>query len=64
VDYLQGRISLDEAIYHAETRTRQYAKRQMTWFRKEIGVCWFNGFGGSPEIQSQVCEYVSRELGL
>ena len=64
VDYLQGRISLDEAIYHAETRTRQYAKRQMTWFRKEEGVGWFNGFGSSPEIQSQVCEYVSRELGL
>ena len=64
VDYLGGRISLDEALYHAQTRTRQYAKRQMTWFRKEEGVCWFNGFGSAPEIQSQVSELVSRELGL
>jgi tRNA dimethylallyltransferase len=63
VDYLEGRISLDEAVYHAQTRTRQYAKRQMTWFRKEAAVRWFNGFGGWPEIQSEVCDFVSGELG-
>ena len=36
VDYIEGRLSSDEALYHAQTRTRQYAKRQMTWFRHQM----------------------------
>ena len=35
-DYLQGQISLETAIERSQTRTRQYAKRQMTWFRHKI----------------------------
>jgi tRNA dimethylallyltransferase len=31
--------------------TRQYAKRQMTWFRREAEVCWFEGFGDDAAIQ-------------
>jgi tRNA dimethylallyltransferase len=50
VDYLEGRLSLEEALYHAQTRTRQYAKRQMTWFRKESGVHWLRGFGNDPAL--------------
>lgn len=34
--YLKGEISKDEAIIRAQTDTRQYAKRQMTWFRNQI----------------------------
>ncbi|MBI3933731.1 MAG: tRNA (adenosine(37)-N6)-dimethylallyltransferase MiaA [Acidobacteria bacterium] len=64
VDFLEGRISLDEAIYHAQTRTRQYAKRQMTWFRKEAAVRWFNGFGSEPDIERQVIEFLSSPLAL
>ena len=64
VDYIEGRISLEEAIYHAQTRTRQYAKRQMTWFRKEAEVNWFNGFGGEPELERQVVEFLSDKLPL
>ena len=33
IDYLDGNISLDEAIYQIKLRTRHYAKRQLTWFR-------------------------------
>ncbi|HWP86074.1 MAG TPA: tRNA (adenosine(37)-N6)-dimethylallyltransferase MiaA, partial [Terriglobia bacterium] len=62
VDFLQGRLSLEEAVYHAQTRTRQYAKRQMTWFRKEAGVEWFRGFGDQPEVERQVLEYLSARL--
>jgi tRNA dimethylallyltransferase len=61
IDYLEGRLSLEEAIYHAQTRTRQYAKRQMTWFRKEAGVKWFSGFGTDPLVQEQVANFVARE---
>ena len=36
VDFLKNRISRDEAITQAQTETRQYAKRQMTWFRHQL----------------------------
>ena len=62
VDFLEGRISLEEAIYHAQTRTRQYAKRQMTWFRREAQVHWFAGFGDDPEVQQQVCALLAPSL--
>ena len=48
--------SASEAIARA---TRRYAKRQLTWFRKEPGVQWFPGFGDDPEIVSAV----GAELG-
>jgi tRNA dimethylallyltransferase len=35
-DFLASRVSLDEAIVQAKTRTRQYAKRQMTWMRNQM----------------------------
>jgi len=50
---LTNALSLDEAIGECQARTRQYAKRQMTWFRREPGVVWLNGFGSEPGIQSQ-----------
>jgi tRNA dimethylallyltransferase len=62
VDHLQGKLTLEEALYHAQTRTRQYAKRQMTWFRKEAGVRWFNGFGTDPEVVREVQRFLSNEL--
>lgn len=49
---IEGNLPLALAIAECQTKTRQYAKRQMTWFRGERDVEWFNGFGGDPEIQS------------
>ena len=60
--YIDGRIDLEEAIRLAQTGTRQYAKRQMTWFRKETGVHWFAGFGTAPAILSQVIPCVAERL--
>jgi len=40
-NYLNGEISLPTAIEQIKTSTRQYAKRQMTWFRKDKEVKWF-----------------------
>ena len=40
IDYLQGRISFDEAVYILKRDTRHFAKRQMTWFRRERDVCY------------------------
>jgi tRNA A37 N6-isopentenylltransferase MiaA len=33
-----------------QTKTRQYAKRQLTWFRADTGTVWLPGFGTQPEI--------------
>lgn len=39
--YLDGKISLEKAIEQLKTNTRQYAKRQLTWFRKDAEIKWF-----------------------
>ncbi len=39
-DHLDGKISLAEAIAAIKTNTRQYAKRQLTWFRRDLSVRW------------------------
>ncbi|MCK9450125.1 MAG: tRNA (adenosine(37)-N6)-dimethylallyltransferase MiaA [Bacteroidales bacterium] len=39
--YFDGKISLDEAVEQIKTNTRKYAKRQLTWLRKNKGYHWF-----------------------
>jgi len=39
--YLNGEISLEEAITLTQIETRHYAKRQLTWFKKSRGITWF-----------------------
>jgi tRNA dimethylallyltransferase len=51
VAVLENRQSLEEAVAEVQTKTRQYAKRQMTWFRREPEMHWLNGFGDSQEVQ-------------
>lgn len=46
--------SLDETIRIIQRDTRRYAKRQMTWFRKQPDVTWFDGPGDSQEIKNKV----------
>ena len=58
LDYLLGHISLRDAVRYAQAATRQYAKRQMTWFRRETGMTWFAGFGDDPSLQSAVGEWL------
>ncbi|MDO5410229.1 MAG: tRNA (adenosine(37)-N6)-dimethylallyltransferase MiaA [Lachnospiraceae bacterium] len=40
LSYLQGECSLEEAVYILKRDTRHFAKRQLTWFRREREVCW------------------------
>lgn len=42
IDYLQGNISLERAVYLIKRDTRHFAKRQLTWFRREKEVIWLN----------------------
>lgn len=41
-DYLDGKCSLDEGVDKIKQHTRNYAKRQMTWFRKDKDMLWFS----------------------
>lgn len=42
LDYLDGKLTLEEAIYIIKRETRHFAKRQLTWFRRERDVIWFD----------------------
>lgn len=42
VDYIDGQLTFDEMINKIQTKVRQYAKRQQTWFKKEKDVNWFD----------------------
>jgi len=58
LDVLQGRLTEQEAIASTQQQTRRYAKRQTTWFRKEHGVHWIEGFGDDPVIQQQILSII------
>jgi tRNA dimethylallyltransferase len=49
-EHLAGHISEKNAVQQIQQATRRFAKRQLTWFRKEAGVHWLAGFGDAPEI--------------
>jgi tRNA dimethylallyltransferase len=60
--HLESGAPLAETIEAIAQATRRYAKRQLTWFRKEPGVEWFAGFGDDAEIVSAVSLRVARHL--
>ena len=49
-EYLTGERSLESARKKTAQDVRNYAKRQFTWFRKEPGVIWLEGFGDDPAV--------------
>lgn len=49
--YFDGNISLEEAVVQIKNHTRQYARRQLTWFRKNKDIRWFDP--GEPEAMTQ-----------
>lgn len=55
---LRGEIVIENARAEIQQATRRYAKRQLTWFRKEPGVRWFSGFGDDPAVQAAVLEWL------
>lgn len=57
---LKGQLSSEAAISAAQQSHRNYAKRQMTWFRREPEVFWLAGFGDDAEIRAQAVEQVRQ----
>jgi len=49
---IKGEIDTRTAVQSAQQAHRNYAKRQMTWFRREPGVVWLPGFGDDESVQN------------
>jgi tRNA dimethylallyltransferase len=56
--HLEGRLTLADAVAQIQQATRRFAKRQLTWFRKEPNVAWLNSFGDDPAAISASLDFL------
>lgn len=56
LDYLDGNCTLEQAVYLLKRDTRHFAKRQLTWFKRERDVCWLN----LPEYENDIFKVVEK----
>ncbi|GHU43397.1 tRNA dimethylallyltransferase [Clostridia bacterium] len=65
LDYLDGLCSLEEAVFRIKRDTRHFAKRQLTWFRREKEVIWLNkeAFGNEEEMLRFMEEQIRVRIG-
>jgi tRNA dimethylallyltransferase len=56
--HLNGQLTMESAVQKIQRGTRQFAKRQLTWFRKEPSVHWLSGFGDDPKIAAAALEFL------
>ena len=54
-DYMDGRWSKEEAIERIKGNTRRYARKQLTWFKRDDSVCWFH-----PDQQEEILKDISQ----
>ncbi len=62
VQLLRGEVTRDEAIVAAQQGHRNYAKRQMTWFRREPEIEWVRGFGDDSRVIADAVTLVEGRL--
>lgn len=60
-EVLQGRLTTDQARAAIQQATRRYAKRQLTWFRREPAVHWLAGFGDDPLLQQEALQWLRAQ---
>lgn len=56
-DYFEGKHSLEHAIELIKQNTRRYAKRQLTWFRKDKEITWF-----TPQQKEEILVYIKEKI--
>jgi tRNA dimethylallyltransferase len=59
-EFLRGEVTREHALSMIQQAHRNYAKRQLTWFRREPEAMWFQGFGEDSEIKQSACSVVAR----
>src|SRR5205085_11550947 len=62
VEYLRGARTLTSALEQTKLDVRHYAKRQLTWFRREPSVEWLAGFGDDERVQLQLIARLAHEI--
>ena len=62
VGVLRGEVTLAEAVAAAQQGHRNYAKRQLTWFRREPAMRWLPGFGDDPAVVEEASQLVAAHL--
>lgn len=62
IQLIRGQIDPKLALWAAQQAHRNYAKRQLTWFRREPSVHWFADFGNNAETQGKVIDLIGKEL--
>jgi tRNA dimethylallyltransferase len=62
IDVIEGNATHEEALANTQMETRRYAKRQLTWFRKDAEVRWLRGFGDAPEVEHEAMRLVIEHL--
>jgi tRNA dimethylallyltransferase len=63
LQFLRGELDRVSALAAAQQAHRNYAKRQMTWFRREPQVHWLAGFGDDSAIQAEVVALIEPHIG-
>ena len=59
---IHGELSPRDAVFYAQRNTRHYAKRQITWFRRDRGMEWLRGFGGEEAIGERALAWLAARL--
>jgi tRNA dimethylallyltransferase len=59
---LQNKVTREQAVTQAQQGHRNYAKRQLTWFRREPNMHWLEGCGGDEDITEQALQLVAAHL--
>ena len=62
LEVIEERSTREQALAATQLETRRYAKRQLTWFRKEHGVHWLSGFGQEPAVQQKALALLADEF--
>ena len=57
-EFLRGERDLESAVEQTKQDVRNYAKRQLSWFRREKDAIWLDGFGNEPEILEKLLQIV------
>ena len=60
--HLRGQVTLEQAVESTEIETRQYAKRQLTWFRRDARIEWLPGFGSDAAVAEAGLDKVRKFL--
>lgn len=65
IEYFDGNISLDEALDNLKQQTRRYAKRQLTWFKRDKSIHWFDpSVSDVEDIAKESFQLIEKEFNI